>query len=169
MEDYLLANPWLIVVIGVMGWSVVLSLIARLSGWSLLAEYYEAADAYDGPRRRFQSISMERLKFVPSNYGGVVEFGADARGLHISLFILFRPFHPPLVIPWSDLKVETRQVLMWTQAVLIAARAPEVKIMVPGPTAQWIAMQSGGVFAFESEPRPVAADMVKNSVKSQKA
>lgn len=150
MEDYLLANPWLIVLLGVMGWSILLSLIARLSGWSALAEHYEATDTHDGPKRRFQSIAMERVKLVPSNYGGIVEFGADPHGLHLSLFILFRPSHPPLVIPWSDLAVETRQVLMWTQVVLTAARAPGVKIIIQSAAAEWIAAQSGGLFAFDA-------------------
>lgn len=150
VADFLLANPWIFAVFFVMAWSVVLSLLARLSGWSALAEHYEAADSFEGPTRRFQTISMARYRSLPSNYGNIVNLGADARGLHLSLLLPFRPFHPPLVIPWSDLLAAPRQVLLWARVELTAARAPEVKIVIPGPTAAWLAEQSGGLFVFEA-------------------
>lgn len=146
MEELIRESPWLIPILAVMGWSVVLSMIARVSGWSELAEHYAALDSYEGPKRQFQTISMERWKVFPSNYGGVVEFGADARGLHLSLFVLFRPFHPPLVIPWADIISQKREVLLWKQTALVAARAPGVTIVIQDSAAAWIAAQSGGLF-----------------------
>jgi hypothetical protein len=150
VADFLLKNPWTFALFFVMAWTVALSLIARLSGWSALAERYEAVDPFEGPTRRFQTIAMSRFKLVPATYGNIVNIGADARGLHLSLFLPFRPFHPRLVVPWSDLHAAPKQFLLWARAELTAAGAPEIKIAIPGPAAAWLAERSGGRFVFEA-------------------
>ncbi len=36
--------------------------------------------------------------------------GADARGLYLSVFFLFRFGHPPIFVPWRDITITEKQI-----------------------------------------------------------
>ena len=104
VDAWLRANPWIIpVFVLAWGWFVVNG-IARLSGWSRLAEQYRATQPFQGERWRFQSIQMRYL----SHYNNCVTFGADLQGLYIAMFFVVRAGHPPLLIPWQDLEIRPK-------------------------------------------------------------
>jgi hypothetical protein len=157
VEDYLLAHPWLLAALAVFGWFFVLSLIARLGGWSELADRYAFEANFDGPRRGLQSLSLERIKLMPMSYNNVVTVGADVRGLYLAMFVLFRPFHPPVLIPWADIAAEERKALLLTRIDLRARGEPDVKITIAQGLAEWLAQNSAGAFRLPSPAIDAAA------------
>ena len=101
VSDFLRANPWVLPVFVVLwGWFII-SLVARLSGWSQLAGSYRANSPFQGETWRFQSVQMRYL----SHYNNCLTFGADAQGLYIAMFFFLRAGHPPLFIPWEELEI----------------------------------------------------------------
>jgi len=44
---------------------------------------------------------------------GAIKLGADGHGLHIVMSTVFRPFHPPLFVPWSDISGVWLQGTPW--------------------------------------------------------
>jgi hypothetical protein len=72
---------------------------ARLSGWNRLARLYRAPDEPAG--RRF-----ERVTFCMNArcYRRIGTIAMGSEGLHMQLHPLFRFLHPPLLIPWRNLK-----------------------------------------------------------------
>ena len=144
MEGVLSAYPYLIPALFLVFWFIVLAVIARVSGWSALAESYPAHENFDGPTRRFTSISLERVKGMPANYNGVVNVGADARGLHLRMLMFFRPYHPDLTFPWSEIAAAPRKFLLAEGVELSFARTPGVRIRMPRQLAQWAAENSAG-------------------------
>ena len=125
-------------------WWMLMFLISRVSGWSALAEVYatETGD-FDGDRLRMQSLTMMRGR-LPSSYNNAVTIGADSLALRLSAMIFFRPFHPPLKIPFSDLVAAPRRVFLLDGVELSASRAPAVKIVVNRQQAAWIAERAAG-------------------------
>ena len=83
---------------------LVFKYFARASGWAHLAERYQCHALFEGTRYRFESIHWSGMNLFGMNYGGIVTFGTNSNGLYICLFFIFRPFHPPLLIPWSDIR-----------------------------------------------------------------
>ena len=81
-------------------WLTVCYLISIVGGWSRLAKEYRSDSRVDGRRWSFQSGSMR----FGTSYTNVLTVGAGEAGLSLSMFILFRVGHPPLLIPWSDLR-----------------------------------------------------------------
>lgn len=80
------------------GWLLALGVLASKSGWSKLARQYRATGPVEGTRLERVSISVGRLYFRSK---GIVV--GNTEGVYLSLLPVFRPFHPPLFIPWKDL------------------------------------------------------------------
>jgi hypothetical protein len=73
-------------------------LLLSLGGWSKLACDYTTDLIPVRYTHRWQSCRIGATR-----YGGCVHFGVIERGVFITAFWLFRPGHPPLFIPWTEL------------------------------------------------------------------
>ena len=98
MSDFLYLWPALLVVCI---WIMVSFIISRVGGWSLLAKVYLAQESntLDGETWKFQSVQMRWA----TNYNNCVTVRAGPLGLSFSVLFLFRMWHRPLLIPWSDI------------------------------------------------------------------
>jgi hypothetical protein len=123
-------------------WLFLCRFIARMSGWNALAESYTAQSDNTGTVLRFQSGSFR----WSTNYSGILNIGADSRGLSLSVIAIFRAGHAALFIPWSDVRAESHGVV--TPSVrLIFSRNPKCPLIVSRNLAQRIAAMSGGGFS----------------------
>lgn len=83
-------------------WILVTWIASRASGWSRLGRRFGCSGPF--------SSAGERLRFASAqigwgNYSGALELQASASGLFLATIALFRPFHPPLFVPWSEIEV----------------------------------------------------------------
>lgn len=135
--------PYLIPIAVLSVWWTAMFVLSRVSGWSALAEAYATDEDFEGAKAQLQSLSFTRFG-LPANYNNVVTIGADAAALRLSVFLLFRPFHAPLKIPFADLTARRKKVLVFESVELTAARAPNVKIVLAKDRADWIEAASAG-------------------------
>jgi hypothetical protein len=145
-------DPWLIAAFPLAFaalWCAILSIIARVGGWSALAGYYRADNRHDGPRRRFQSITIERRRAIPVAVNNVADVGVEGSYLRLSMFAPFCPFHPPLKISFLDLSAHERKSPLGPRVDVVAAREPGIRIVMARSLAKWIAERSGGLFRVE--------------------
>jgi hypothetical protein len=82
-------------------WLLVGATISVIGGWFSLAKVYRTQVAFDGTKWRMQSAQMRWL----ANYNNVLTLGVSPLGLYLASMFLFRFMHPPLLIPWSEIKV----------------------------------------------------------------
>jgi hypothetical protein len=82
-------------------WLLVGATISFVGGWFSLAKVYRIRVPFDGTKWRMQSGQMRWL----ANYNNVLTIGASPQGLYLASMFLFRFMHPPLLVPWSDIKV----------------------------------------------------------------
>lgn len=140
VSDFLKANWWALPVFVVLwGWFII-SLVARLSGWSLLAERYRANAPSEGEQWRFQSVQMRYM----SHYNNCLTFGADAQGLYIGMFFLLRAGHPPLLIPWGDLEIQPNKRFFVNGYDLRFRQVPDVYMWVRQSLGEKILRASQG-------------------------
>jgi hypothetical protein len=90
-------------------WVLITKVLSIASGWNKLANLYQYRNIFDGKLLRFQSANISGVGFNSS-----LEVGISARGLYLRPFILFRPFHAPLLIPWSHIKKERIKKYIFT-------------------------------------------------------
>jgi hypothetical protein len=82
-------------------WFLVGAIISFIGGWFSLAKVYRTRVPFDGAKWRMQSGQMRRL----TNYNNVLTLGVSPEGLYLASMFLFRFMHPPLLVPWSEIKV----------------------------------------------------------------
>lgn len=110
----------------------IMPLVAKISGWSLLATHYAAQLPFSGDTFRFRSAQFRGH----SNYGNCLTFGTDAFGLHIAVFPLFRLGHTPLYVPWSEIRA--REVRAWLMPAVefYFEKAPQVTMRISRSLAE---------------------------------
>jgi hypothetical protein len=89
-------------------WMFVLSMLGRMSGWRRLATQYETRTEPEGEKLRGQSMRLSS-----TSYNGAVNFVFAANGFYLAAWAIFRPGHPPLLIPWSDIRYVGPKKILW--------------------------------------------------------
>ena len=115
----------------VVGWTAVCALLAQLSGWTVLAQRFRANGAIEGESFRFASGSLGREIF-PVSYGHCLFVTVNSQALGVSLFLPFRVFSPPLVIPWTDVQTLTERRILFFDVVVLAVRNSWVRLSLRG-------------------------------------
>lgn len=120
------AFPFLFPIFFIGMWIIVSFLLARMGGWSHLAESYQSQAQFTGKKLYFQSC---RLGLV--NYSGCLTVGSNYYGVYLAVFPLFRVGHPPLLIPWSDITTAEHKGLVFSYLDFTFARVPSAKLRLP--------------------------------------
>jgi hypothetical protein len=90
-------------------WLFVSATISVIGGWFSLAKVYRAQAAFDGAKWRGQSGQM-RWRV---NYNRVLTIGVSREGLYLASMFLFQFMHPPLLVPWSEIKLRRDKAWMF--------------------------------------------------------
>ncbi len=98
---------------------------ATVSGWRRLARRYAAGALEPGRQEHFVWARVGRI-----TYQHYLNVGGDARGLYLAPLYVFRMFHPPLLIPWSDIQVRTegRHYFMYVDTLDLGEGLPQIRI-----------------------------------------
>ena len=107
-------------------WIVLSYLISLVSGWGMIAKYYRRPEGMllTGAKGFLTSLYLNR-----SNYRKSVYIRVDDFGMHLSMLFLFRFGHPPLFVPWSDIKIEERKShISGKSHYIIFSKTPLIRI-----------------------------------------
>jgi hypothetical protein len=104
-------------------WWFVLWATSWFTGWRALARHYRRDAPFAGPSWRFQSARVGW-----SDYNACLRIGVSAEGLFLAALLPFRPGHPPLLLPWSDLDASSERGFFGSRLLLRARQAPRVAI-----------------------------------------
>ena len=107
-------------------WALVSGIISFVGGWAALAGRYRTELPPPPNLRRFRSGSFAFL----TNYNNVLSIGHSDTGLYLGIFVLFRLFHPPLLIPWHDIRSRRRGgwVLKYDTLTIDAGREVRLRL-----------------------------------------
>lgn len=93
-------------------WCFVSVVLSRLGGWHRLAGKYLAATTAAGHRYGMQSMQLGLV-----NYSGCLTLHVSDGGIHLAVWLLFRLAHPPLFIPWSEMRNAVVKKHWWVSSV----------------------------------------------------
>lgn len=144
---------WLIIAFVMAFVFSIMTALARISGWSELAEHY-GGDRIDGARKRFQSMQMGRGGFGMVNFNNVMTLTVTPQTLQLSSFFPFDVAMKPLLIPIADLTATPKRMIFFSAVEFRASRAPSVILRFPAGVSRWIEEQSGARLLAE----PLAAN-----------
>ncbi len=134
-----------------LGISLVLS---HVSGWGKLAIRYRRTGPVEGTTWSFQSVQFGK-GFYQGHYGSCITVVANSEGLGLSVLPLFRPGHPPLFIPWSDICVQQKkQFLVFNRVGLSFTTTPSVLFWISERLAKRIQAAAGLAWFEEDADEP---------------
>lgn len=133
--------PVVFIVVFPLLWCGICLLLSRLGGWGELAAVYPAREPVTGPANGF-AAALFRWSV---RYKGCLTFTAAPAGLHLAVWPIFRPGHPPLLIPWREITaVETSGMLVIGPLVeLVFAQTPGITMRISRRLFARLAEQSG--------------------------
>lgn len=143
-------NPLLFLLfpIGFVGiWCLVLGIISRVSGWSTLAQHYRFSGKFEGQLKRFQSA---KIKFA--GFNNCLNIGISDDGFYLAPMVLFRIFHPPLLIPWGDIQTKRVKKFLVNAYELTFSAAPNVPVLLSERTFNQIVTSLEAAKAREATP-----------------
>jgi hypothetical protein len=147
LQDFLDKYPLASIPLFILFWWAVLFLIAALTGWMTLARRFRLASPFAGQTWGFQSARMRWT----SHYGSCLSVGADPTGLKLSVLFLFRPGHPPLFVPWSEISVAKRWKFLFVRQVkLVLGREEQIPLVISGRLADRIQGAAGVSWPVEA-------------------
>jgi hypothetical protein len=112
-------------------WSFILWLASWTSGWRQLAERFGATFEYGGEVVKFVSA-----RFGLANYSGVLILGADDQGLYLVPIWIYRLFHQPILIPWTEIEAHVYEEAVLPRVKLTFPSVPGKRILLYGRSAK---------------------------------
>jgi len=121
-------------------WIGVTFLIGATGGWRTLGKTYALRGGpFTGRRWHMQSGAMGGF----ARYNNILTIGADLRGLYLAVFGPFRAGHPPLHIPWEQIRTRERRGWIFHSVDFTFAAAPGVQLSLSRKLAEEV-MAVGG-------------------------
>jgi hypothetical protein len=93
-------------------WSAVCFLTGLLSGWSALGARFRKQTEPYGEVKTAGPFSYTVYMRFWSHYSGVVRLAAAEDGLYASVLTIFRLGHPPLRIPWDEIRFSRARYIL---------------------------------------------------------
>lgn len=91
------------------------------------------------------------MRTIFGSYSNCENFGADETGLHMAVFRLFRPGHPSLFVPWSEIQVAAHsQGLIFKSRKLLLGRQELIPLLVRSSLAEKLQEAAGQGWPVET-------------------
>jgi hypothetical protein len=127
----------IMVVISVVAfWCAIIYLISLITGWQALARRFRAQSEPYGDAKTagpfFYTIYMRYW----GHYSSVIRLTAAADALYTAILFPFRFGHPPLRIPWNEIRFSTTQRFAFKYAVLTLGNEEKIPMRISGRMAR---------------------------------
>lgn len=144
-----LAGPFFVVAFLAV-WFTPLFVFSVLGGWGKLGQRYRRLTPIAGTTWWLQSAGMHR--YFDVNYGSCLIVTVNKDGIGLSVLFPFRPGHPPLFIPWSDVLVaQVKRFVFFSGVRLTFPEEPSVRIDISTRLARKVQLAVGHVWFEEAE------------------
>ena len=90
-------------------WLLVSVVISYVGGWATLAKRFCLRSPFLGEKWSGQSGQMRWI----AGYRNCLTLGCNDQGLYLAIMPLFRFRHPPLLIPWGEIKISRTRILFF--------------------------------------------------------
>jgi hypothetical protein len=126
-------------------WLLVGAIISYVGGWLSLSKSYRTRVPFNGAKWGGQSGRMRWL----ANYNSVLTMGASQQGLYLASIFLFRFMHPPLLVPWSEIKVLRNKGWVFEYVTFTMGRELAIPLRIRGRLAAKLRESAGNCWPVE--------------------
>jgi hypothetical protein len=126
-------------------WLLVGAIISYVGGWFSLAKVYRTLAPFNGAKWGMQSGRMRWL----ANYNNVLTIGVTTQGSYLASMFLFRFMHPPLLVPWSEVKVRRSKGWVFEYVTLTLGHELAIPLRIRGKLAAKLREAAGNCWPIE--------------------
>jgi len=126
-------------------WLLIGATISFVGGWFSLAKLYRTRVPFDGAKWGMQSGQMRWL----TNYNNVLTIGVSPQGLYLASMFLLRFLHPPLLIPWSEIKVRRKKGWLFETVIFTLGHELAIPFRIRGKLAAKLQESAGKYWPVE--------------------
>lgn len=126
-------------------WLLIGAIISFIGGWFSLAKVYRTRLPFDGAKWRMQSGQMRWL----TNYNNVLTLGVSPEGLYLASMFLFRFMHPPLLVPWSEIRVRRKKGWVFEYVTFAMGHELAIPLRIRGKLAAKFRESAGSYWPVE--------------------
>jgi len=119
-------------------WVGIISLLARVGGWSRLAREYPVPGEVRGESLYWRSARMGVV-----NYSGCLNLTANETGMLLAVSRLFSVGHAAFFVPWGEIEAEQGRRLFFRVVRLRFRRVPGARLEVSEALARQLRQASG--------------------------
>ena len=121
---------------------VAICAFASACGWGVLGRRFPRRHEVPVAEYGWQSVVVI-AGWMPSSYSNCTTLGANADGLFLRVALPFRPFHPPLFIPWAAVETTARKHWFGSSVELTFPDEPGVTVRPTKRTVERLAEAIG--------------------------
>ena len=132
-------------------WGLFSAGVSWIGGWSALSRIYRTQIQFVGAKWMMQSAQMRWWM----NYNNILTLGVNPQGLYLAVLFLFRFRHPPLLIPWSDIKVRRSSGWIFEYAILTLGHEIEIPLKISKSLAEKLRAAAGASWRWKRPDLPV--------------
>ena len=129
--DSLVANPVAIAIFVVVVWCLTSYLIGIMTGWLALARRFRAQSEPYGDAKVVGPFFYTIYMRYWTHYSSVIRLTAATDVLYASVLFPFRIGHPPLRIPWNEIRFGQGRRFMSTYVVLTLGNEEQIPMRIP--------------------------------------
>ena len=129
-------------------WLGVVTLIAKIGGWSRLQDEFPDRPSAHVYKRLSMRTGQLGHPIFGASYRNVLNIDVCEPGLRLGVWKIFGPFSKPILFPWEKLKAEPYQWFFWRSYRLAWGDDHRDALIVFRNTAREIAEASRGKFVL---------------------
>jgi hypothetical protein len=126
-------------------WLLIGATLSFVGGWFSLSKLYRTQVPFYGAKWRGQSGRMRWL----TNYNNVLTLGASREGLYLGSMFLFRFMHPPLLIPWREIKVRRSKDWFFEYVTFTMGHELTIPLRIRAKLAEKLKNEAGNDWPIE--------------------
>jgi hypothetical protein len=126
-------------------WFLISALASWMGGWSALARTYRTQTPFVGAEWTWQRAQMRWR----TNYNSALTLGVNPRGLYLAINFLYRFRHPPLLVPWSEIKVRRSEGWIFEYAILTLGHETAIPLKISKSLAASLRAAAGASWPVE--------------------
>ena len=129
MQDFL-TSPLGMAILFVAFWCLVCFLISFFTGWATLSRRFKKQSEPQGEIRSAGPLFYGVYMRFWSHYGSAIRLTAASDALYASMLFLLRVGHPPLRIPWDEIRFGRTKFFFWPYIVLTLGNEEKIPMRI---------------------------------------
>ena len=126
-------------------WLLLCTLVSWIGGWTTLSRTYRTRTTFVGANWTWERGQMR----WGTRYNNALTLGVNPQGLYLAILFLYRFRHPPLLVPWMEIKVRRTSGWIFEYVILTLGHETAIPLKISKSLAARLRAAAGASWPVE--------------------